>query len=377
MTLSTLNDDWRQVVALLPGGWRRWADEHFLCLSQPTAEGEERAKLRDPELQLRLILHYVGRDASLVQTVTEAAAAGLVEVSSPALHYRMRTAAPWLAQILSAVLDQPALTGSKGWGSLRRIFCTDASTVQRPGAKGTTARVHYRLHLPSLLPEQVLVTDAHKGEMRRNFTLAPGDLDLLDRCSCTAADLGYARDHEAHVIVRYNRTTLPLFKGNGQKIAAATVVARVTKQARQGHAKSFEAWVHPEAGAPIPVRICFLRLDARGPAQAEARLRRERDAKDLKAEDLDGCRFVVVVTTVPKAWRTDARVIELSRQRWQVELQIKRDKSLGHLGRLPCFRDDVIRSWRLAKLLLLALCRKVLEPELSPPDHAALAQDAA
>ena len=40
----------------------------------------------------------------------------------------------------------------------------DGTTVSRPGAKGTTARVLYALHLVDMTVSQQKVTDAHGSE---------------------------------------------------------------------------------------------------------------------------------------------------------------------------------------------------------------------
>jgi hypothetical protein len=47
--------------------------------------------------------------------------------------------------------------------------------------------------------------------------------------------------------------------------------------------------------------------------------------------------------------------------RWQVELKFKRDKSIAGLDMLPNFRDDTIRAWLLAKLVLCQMVRRLLD----------------
>ena len=49
----------------------------------------------------------------------------------------------------------------------------------------------------------------------------------------------------------------------------------------------------------------------------------------------------------------------LFRLRWQVELALKRWKSLRHFDRLPNYRDDTILSWLYAKLLLALLMHRM------------------
>ena len=215
---------WATVESLLPANWAQRAEELRLCRSIRSAAGEERAKLRDPGVLLRLVLHHVQTNSSLDQTVTLAAAAKIVEVSSVALHYRMRSVGPWLSEMAAQMIGSPAMFDAARWADFR-IFCTDATTGTRPGATGTTFRVHYRIHAQSLRPEQAHFTDVHGGETLRNFTLQPGDLDLLDRAYCTPPSIEHGVIHRSDLIVRYNRGTLPLLT------------------ARDGRPVDIEAWV--------------------------------------------------------------------------------------------------------------------------------------
>jgi hypothetical protein len=76
---------------------------------------------------------------------------------------------------------------------------------------------------------------------------------------------------------------------------------------------------------------------------------------------------VVVFTTVPASVLPTEAIVALYRLRWQVELHIKRDKSIGGLDRLPNFRPDTIEGWVSAKLLLGALARRMAS-EAFPPE---------
>ena len=49
-----------------------------------------------------------------------------------------------------------------------------------------------------------------------------------------------------------------------------------------------------------------------------------------------------------------------------MELEFKREKSIGGLDRLPNFRDDTIASWVAGKLLCFALARRSVEGAFSP-----------
>jgi len=352
---------WKSIVAYLPPTWKEMAKEHGLCHSQPSKEGE-RAKLSDPEKLLPLVLHHIATETPLDLTVAQAHAVDLVSVTKVALHLRMRTVGPWLAQLAVAVSGADQTFASDRWGGYR-IFCTDATTGSRPGACGTTFRVHYRVDAAVMRPVAFHFTDVHGGEKLRRFTIADGDLDLMDRGYCTAADIEHSEQHNGKVIVRFTRGPLPLFDDGGVPIDIKPRVLRVT---HPGRIKEWSVVVHGPNGRHIEGRIVAIRLNDEQASKSLERLKREKSGKEISAEDREWSRYVVLFTTVPKARLSAKMVIELYRLRWLAELQIKRDKSIGGLDRLPNFRDDTIESWVCGKLLCFALARRFTEASFSP-----------
>jgi hypothetical protein len=216
--------------------------------------------------------------------------------------------------------------------------------------------VHYLMRLSTLQPLATYVTDDHGGEALRRFSLARDQLALLDRHYCHPPDVAHADAAGAAVIVRYKRKSLPLYDARGARL---DVAAKLRQLRRPKRARGWTAYVHGPDGQRIAGRLCALRLPADKAAAAQARVRREAGAK-VTAEALEFARYVIVFTTVPAARLSAADVLTLYRLRWQQELHIKRDKSLGGLDRLPNVRPDTIESWICAKLLASALVRRLL-----------------
>lgn len=126
------------------------------------------------------------------------------------------------------------------------------------------------------------------------------------------------------------------------------------------------------SGTPrIRGRMCAVRLPPDKAEEARVRLRREHGHAHVSEEMLEMAAFVVLFTTVPKERLSLDRVLELYALRWQVELTIKRDKSIAGLDKLPNFRDDTIRSWILAKMLLTQIALRVATPQVHVPPCAA------
>ena len=364
MTTSNSSDqarattDWETVEAQLPPDWRQLAEEMQLIRERPTHMG---AKVKDIGDVLRLVFHRAGTSSSLRKTTAQAHATHILSISAVALQKWFVKIGPYLAALLRRMVDSAAYAAQK-WAGFD-IIAGDATTVQRPGSKGTTARVHYALRLADLTPRHIDVTDEHGGETARRFRAEPGELWLLDRCYSTPPGVAAITQRGGHILVRYNRGTLPLFDVKGQRI---DVLALVRKRRDCGRAQEVDAFVHV-GKTHIKGRLCWVRLPKDKAAEARARAQREANGA-CDAETLQAAEFVIVFTSVLNEL-TGEQVVELYRVRWQVELEFKRSKSICELDRLPNFRPDTIYSWICAKLLLkLVTVRVASQSGVFPPE---------
>jgi len=298
----------------------------------------------------------VGANASLATTTAMAAAANIVTMSHVALHQWMTKLGPYVGALLGAMTDTARDFAAEKWAGYQ-IILVDATSVMRPAAKGTTGRVHYALRLSDLHPIQVDVTDDKEGETLKRFVLNAwrGQLWIGDRGYANPPGIAALVDRGADVMVRWNRGSLPLYDIQDQAI---DLRERLVELRQPGVAREWPAWVHPKDHAPILGRVCAVRLPPDKAEEARARLRREQGS-ELTAESLELAEFVVVFITVATSVFSTEVVLELYALRWQVELSIKRDKSIAGLDRLPNFRPDTIRTWLLTKLLLVQIAHKI------------------
>jgi IS4 transposase len=76
--------------------------------------------------------------------------------------------------------------------------------------------------------------------------------------------------------------------------------------------------------------------------------------KELSGAQRAYNRYVVLVTSITDA--APELLLDLYRQRWQIELAFKRLKSLFKYHEIPVYAEQSARSWFYGKLLLAALC---------------------
>jgi hypothetical protein len=350
------------IEAQLPSNWQDLAREQGIDPSNvPVQLG---SKVKDLSIPLRLILFHVGTNTSLRTTAAMAAASGLIDMSAVALHKWMRKMGAFLAPLLAGLVGGAKRFAAELWAGYE-ILIVDATSVARPGSAGTTARVHYALRLTDLQPVLIDVTDDKGGETFRRFAAIArrGQLWIGDRGYTNPPGIAAITATGADVLVRHNRWSLPLYDVDGEPLDVRRKLERLTKPCRP---REWAAWVQPQGAARIRGRLCAVRLPPDKAEEARARLRREHDG-DVSAEMFEIAAFVILFTTVVKERLSLDRILELYTLRWQVELKIKRDKSIAGLDQLPNYRDDTIRSWILAKMLLTEIALKVSTPEVHIP----------
>lgn len=337
------DDEWGVIERLLPAGWKEAAREQ---------KAFQRARyITDPGPLLRLLLFHAVNDAGLRETVTQARASGVAEMSQVALLKRVRRSGAWLAwlgaELCRNLREEPRLP--KGL----RPRAVDSTTIQGPASKGTEWRVHYALDLPTLTCDAFAVTDAHGGELLERTSMRKGDVLLADRNFLRAAGVRAAVAVGAHVLVRLRWTHAPMITPAGQRFRALTRARRL----RIGKVAGWPVRLRAPEGRPIAGRVVATKLPAPLAAKAERRAVREssKKGKRLDPRSLEAAHFVMVFTTLPKALLSDVAVLELYRYRWQIELAFKRLKQLLKIGRLPHQDPVAAKSWIHAKLVVALL----------------------
>jgi hypothetical protein len=246
-----------------------------------------------------------------------------------------------------------------------RARAIDATTVSKPGSRGTDWRVHFSVNLVDLQCDFIEVTDVHGGETFRRIPVAAGDLLLGDRCYGTPPGIAYVAGAGAHVLVRVNHKSLPLsdIKGEPFRLVAELRATRV------GQVREWPTVVR-HAGRDYPGRLVAVKRD-RWSARLERRALRKRASRKqekLSRTALFLAGYFFVWTDVAPAMLDATAVLAWYRCRWQIELYFKRMRSILGLGDLPKRREDSSRAWLHGKLLVALLLERLLDhvEHLSP-----------
>jgi hypothetical protein len=348
----TSEHDWKTLVSHLPANYEQLAIEHRLLNPQ-----WPNLKVTSAEMLLRLILLHAGADLALRQTVAIVAESGGPHVTQVWLHQKMRRAQPYLGALVERMTSASEREASPELWAGYEMLGLDATTVSGPGAEGTDARIHATLRLHDLRVCEVHVTDASEGETLRRFGWMPGQLAIVDRGYSNAPGILHVVDQGADVLVRLNRGALPIYDDEDVLIDPLEWCRALSGHRVQERVVQI---AHGEGRRRRVLRgkLIGVRLPEKEAQEARVRVRREQ-GPSVTAEQLEAAEYVMLFTTVPSSRLSASRCVEAYRLRWQIELQWKRWKSLCHFDRLPNYRDDTIRSWLTAKVLLGLLLERV------------------
>ncbi len=349
---NALEENWRVIRSLLPEGWEERARA---CGAVARLRG-----FASSEALLRTLLLHVARGYSLRETVVQAKAAGLAEVSDVALLKRLRKAETWLRELCLNLLQENQVRVASGEaGQVLRLV--DATVVKEPGPTGSLWRLHYSLQIPGLGCDFFALTPtagAGVGESFLRFPVSAGDYVLGDAGYCTPAGMEHLSYQGAYGLVRWNSGSLPLESRRGARWDPLSRLGSLTDVGRVGE---WPVWVSGPTRR-IQGRLCALRKSETCILQAHRRLRRRahKTGKRLQPATLEYAKYVVVFTTFPGQEFTASEILQCYRVRWQIELVFKRLKSLAQLGHLPKYDESSSRAWLYGKMLVALLTQKLV-----------------
>lgn len=302
-----------------------------------------------------MLLLHVADGYSLQEAACRILDAGWGRISAVALHKRLAGSEAWLGWMAQQLFLQrfPPRRPIPP-----RVLAVDASTVCEPGPTGSIYRVHWCVDLASLCCREMQLTDARGGEKLGRFALHRGDLVLGDRAYGTPPGIAYAREHKAHVLVRVNPNSLPLYARRGG--ARMRLLPRLRKLKRRDVA-SWPAWVQGPDGTGYRGRLIAIKRSRAAKRQELRRRQRAANSRDRKlspqARELAG--YLLLWTSVPAKLLNRRQVLRYYRLRWQIELVFKRMKSILGLGQLPKHSDATARAWLNGKLLVALLVERL------------------
>src|SRR6266446_4532101 len=347
-------DHWPEVSARLPAGFDVEATARLRGAFTRARE------IKNAETLLRLALAYGGLGMSLRETCAWAEAGGIVSLSDPSLIERLCKAAPWLGDIVAALIAEQAKMPPRRWAGYR-LRALDGTSICEPGADRTTWRLHVGYDLATGQVDQLELTDVHGAENLQRLSYRPGDIVLGDRYYARPRDLRPVIDAGADFIVRTGWNSLRRLQANGEPFDLFAALAAQAEQESEVQVRIHEGMTGAPPPEPLILRLVIRRKD---PEQAEAEQKRllkdaKKRAKQPDPRSLEAAKYILLLTSLPAAAFPPADLLALYRFRWQIELAFKRFKSLAGLDMLPAKSPELARAWIYARLIAVLIAERI------------------
>ena len=294
---------------------------------------------------LRLILFYATSNWSLRLVGAWALLNGIGYLSDVAILKRLRNSKKWIGKLVVMIM-QKRITALKRMSGVR-LRVVDATTICIPGSKSTDWRIHLSFDLGNLCLDGLEITDKYGGESLARFEAQNNEIFVADGAYPFVSGMAPILNAGAGLIVRINWRNVPVRGPDGQRFEIIPWLKTLSTLSEK------LIWMNTPQGwfqfrliaAPIPP-------DKLEEARRRARLRHQRKQKPLNENTLLAAGFVLLLTNLSAETWPSRLIVTLYRMRWQIELYIKRLKSLLEFDHLRAKDPRVVQTYLLAKVLI-------------------------
>lgn len=347
-----LNEEWLVLSKFFPKDWRHKAKQLGALQRQ--------RKIKSADDLLRLLLIHLADGCSMRETVSRAQQGGLSFISDVALLKRLRSSSEWFRWMSTELLKRRGLSMvCPDWLERYDVRSVDASIINEPGSTGADWRLHYSIKLFGLKCDQFLISRPKVGESFLNFHVNRGDLLIGDRAYGRVKGMQYVKNKNGDYLVRLKSKAFSMHDKCGGQF-------ELLPKLRTLPYEEVGEWLiqagSEHSGGKLAVRICAIKKSKEAAEEAIKKTLAEQKKKQrtVNPETLEMHRYIVLATSLPDDI-TGEQVMELYRNRWQIEIAFKRLKSIIGLGHLPKVDEESARSWLHGKLFVALVAQAIVD----------------
>ena len=323
-----------KIVQELPAGVAEMARE-FRAFARVRA-------VKSPEELLRAVLLYCGLDMTLREVAANFTQLG-GRLSDEAVRKRLAACEPWLAAMLQQMLPLPDVIIGKYVG---RLLVVDGTTVQAPGATSSDYRIHLSWNWMEQRVASIKITDSRTGESLKLYEWLAGDVVLADAGYARAPQLKAVVEKGAEFVVRCPPTSVRMLLKTGEKLNIAAEL-----QKHEGQRVVTIPVTIDSKGVKLEAYLHAYRLSESAAQEARRKMLRsasKRSRPTPKADTLYLAGWMILLTSFKPERMSAESIGKLYTARWQIEIVIKRLKSVLNIDALRARRGS-----RLAQVYLL------------------------
>lgn len=316
---------------------------------------------------LRLVLAYCLGMTGLRLTAAWAEGIGLASLSNVALLGRLRNCTAWLEGIVARLLvDVKPGSGARvggtdsepGAGRLIRLI--DATVVCKAGKaareNGRVWRIHAGFDLPHAgQPERFSafeLTDEKEAERIDRIAVIPGEIRIADAVHCKPNGMGQVMADGGDLVVRAPWQAVRWLDQDGAPFDLVLALVRSTTGVIDQ-----PIWLGRKGADALAMRLVAVKMPKHKAVESVAKARKEAksDGRQVQPGTLIAAEWVILVTSLAVTEYPAAKVLELYRMRWRIEIAFKRLKSIIGLATPPGKCPQTAKAWVLCHLIAVLL----------------------
>lgn len=328
--------------------------ENIEQIAQETKAFQRSRQVRNPSELMRLVLMYCGLGDSFRSCSSYFALVYGRQISDTAIRNRLIASKKFVQQILKETIRSMIPPPTFPHSTFERIRIIDGTYLKAVAAKGITYRGHISLDLGSAQVDELMLTDNKTGESLKYFQVQPGDLLIGDRAYFHHSGISHVVRCGGHVLVRYNRKTIRTMTWDSK---ALNVLQKIKETQKNGTGTFKIKLTGADGQKGVKGYIHFNKLPKeKADEQKEKYLKEARHKRrDPNPEELELREWLIVFSSALCSQLPRGICLELYRLRWQVEMAIKRFKSVLEVGKLPTKLGSPISEVYLAGRFLYAM----------------------
>ena len=328
-----------KIKKYLPAGWEGKAKE--LKAYQRVGEIKTAGEL------LMLNLLHMTAGGSFQGTSSMVRLTGEKSLTKNAVYERILKSSEWLKWLGQGICETSGFMSEKPeWLGGKKVQLVDGSDVSLKGSRKSDWRLHYVFDLFGYSSTKCDVTTIKEGEkLTRYDCFTKSDIVMGDRIYCTIQGIEHLKRSESDFILRFKAKAFTLYDENGKTIELLPKIRHLGEL----ESTSFDCF-YKVNGKLCSVRMCAMKKEAKAAEQAKRKTKekaRRQQKKTATVETLELNEYIILVTSLDY---DEAKIFELYRARWQIELVFRRLKSIFGFAEAPSKNENSVKAWFYGEL---------------------------
>lgn len=339
-----------KIIELMPEKWEEEAKE--------TKALTRSRKIKNAKDLLILNLLYqtsgetFGKTSAMLKLMEE------MSLNKNAVYERILKSAEWLRWLSENICRKAGqLANRPTWLEDKQVCLIDATDESRRGSNKADYRLHYCVELFSLKMIEMHLSEAKLGEKLTNFKeLSKNSVVLADRAYATLTGIEYLKQCSSEFVLRLRANAFNLYNEKQEQVELTDYFQHLKPQENASVELFYKSGNKYE-----PIRICAMKKTKEDEEKGLERIKKSNSKKmrgKVSEKQSIYNKYVILVTNMIDV--QSAKILELYRTRWQIELVFKRLKSIFSYDEMPSKVKNSVEAWFYGKLLLAAICETLV-----------------